>query len=196
MTHVDGLSRCDFIAVIEDNTFEANLMLAQNFDIEIKILKSELEKGESKFFEMRNSVVYRKQGDKLLFYVPSEMEKSVLFKYHDELGHMGVEKVHDIVSKTYWFPKLRKKIADHIQTCSKCIAYNPSRGKTEGKITSIPKGDKPFDTIHIDHVTISDARVPNKKHILVVIDGFTKFSKLFPTKSTTDDCKTFRSRSW
>lgn len=184
MTHVDGLSRCDFVAVVNDNSFESNLLIAQNLDKEIVKIKSELEKTESKYYEMRNGVVYKKAAGKLLFYVPSEMEKNILFKYHDELGHMGVEKVTEIVSKSYWFPQMRRKIADHLRNCYKCIAYNPLCGKGEGKIQSIPKGDKPFDMVHIDHVTIADARVTSKKYILVVIDGFTKFTKLYPTKST------------
>jgi hypothetical protein len=57
--------------VIEENTFEQNLAIAQNLDPVIKALKSELEVRESKKFELRNGLVYRKANDKLLFYVPS-----------------------------------------------------------------------------------------------------------------------------
>lgn len=91
MTHVDELSRCDFVAVVQDNPFESNMIVAQNLDEQIGKIKLQLGKSENKFFEIRNGVVYRKINDKLLFYGPSEMEKSILFKYHDELGHMGVE---------------------------------------------------------------------------------------------------------
>lgn len=185
MTHVDGLSRCNFVGIIEDNSFETNLKIAQNLDENIVELKESLEKSEHKFFEMRNDVVYRKSGDKLLFYVPMEMEKSILFKYHDELGHMGIEKVFEILSKSYWFPHLRSKITGHVRNCYKCIAYNPLTGKKEGFVTSIPRGAKPFAEIHIDHTSIADARVPSKKYLFVIIDGFTKFTKLFPAKSTT-----------
>ena len=185
MSHVDGLSRCYFVAVIEDNSFETNLILTQNLDVEIGKIKTELEKSESKFFELRNGVVYRKVNDRLLFYVPAEMEKGILFKYHDELGHMGVEKVVDVISKSYWFPQMRKKIATHVTNCFKCIAFNAKSGKVEGKIQSIPKGDKPFDTIHVDHVEIADKRVKGKKYILLVTDCFTKHVKLYTCKSTT-----------
>lgn len=74
---------------------------------------------------------------------------------------MGKDKAGEIISKTYWFPD-RKRIEEHIQNCFKCIANNPACDQTEGKINLIPKGDKPFDKIHIDHVTISDARAPRK----------------------------------
>ena len=85
MTHVDGLSRCNFVTVIRENLFEANFMIAQNLDEEINKIKLQLEKAEKKYFEMRNGVVYRKMEDSLLFCVPSEMKKSILFKSHDQL---------------------------------------------------------------------------------------------------------------
>lgn len=44
MTHVDGLSRCDFVAIVHDNTFESNLMIAQNLDEKIKVIKLQLDK--------------------------------------------------------------------------------------------------------------------------------------------------------
>ena len=39
--------------------------------------------------------------------------------------------------------------------------------------------------VHIDHVTISDVRFPSKKNILIVVDGFSKFTKIYATKTTT-----------
>ena len=43
----------------------------------------------------------------------------------------------------------------------------------------IPKGDVPFSTRHIDHFGPIDRKIHAKKHILLVIDGFTKFLKLY-----------------
>lgn len=49
---------------------------------------------------------------------------------------------------------------------------------------NIPKGNKPFSTIHIDLMGILDSQVKSKKHVLFIIDAFTKLTKLCPTKST------------
>jgi hypothetical protein len=46
MQHVDALSRCTPVMVIEENRFEQNLAIAQNLDPVIKALKSELEVRE------------------------------------------------------------------------------------------------------------------------------------------------------
>ena len=50
---------------------------------------------------MRNGVVYRKLKDCLLFHVPLEMGKNVIFKYHDELGHFIGEKTLNIIQKSF-----------------------------------------------------------------------------------------------
>lgn len=50
---------------------------------------------------------------------------------------------------------------------------------------SIPKKAEPFDTIHIDHFGPLPAVHSARKHILVVIDAFTKFTKLYAVKSTS-----------
>ncbi|KAK9693558.1 Integrase core domain [Popillia japonica] len=47
----------------------------------------------------------------------------------------------------------------------------------------IKKGDVPFHTIHIDHVGPFEETASSKKHILVVIDAFTKYTRLYACKS-------------
>lgn len=185
MLHVDGLSRC--IGVVEDNSIETNLLYAQSKDEEICKIRDKLEKFEDGKYELRNGIVYRKinNGESLVFCVPKLMEKNIIFKYHDEMGHQGVNKVYENLQQNYWFPKMKDKITDHIANCCKCIAFSPASGKIEGLVQIIPKESVPFDSVHIDHIDIIDCRVKSKKHILVVVDAFTKFVKLFPTKTTT-----------
>jgi len=185
MQHVDALSRCINVLVVETNTFEENLIICQSKDKKIKEIKVLLEKSEHRLYEMRNGVVYRKKQDgSLLFYVPSDMESHVLFKYHDEMGHMGIDKVVDLVSKSYWFPKMRAKATIHIKNCLKCIAFSTKSGREEGFLHNIPKSNVPFDVLHIDHWGPVDFNTKTKKHLFVVVDACTKFVRLYPTKTT------------
>ena len=185
MTHVDALSRSNAILVIEDNPFEWNLTVSQSRDPEIVKIRERLEKSEDKLYEMRNGVIFRKKNDELRFYVPAHMENNVLYKYHDEMGHLGVEKTTDAINSTYWFPNLRSKVETHIRNCLKCIAFSPSPGRSEGFLHIVPKGKVPFSTIHIDHLGPIDQKNLIKRHILVVVDAFTKYVKLYATKTTS-----------
>lgn len=184
MKHVDAFSRAVNILIVEDNTLESNLAVCQNLDSKIRELSEQLQKEQDKLFEMRNGLVYRKRGEEILFYVPEKMENQILRKYHDELGHFGPEKTIEAILCNYWFPLMREKVKIYIANCLKCISFSPSTGKGEGYLIPIPKGDSPFHLYHIDHLGPIDKRISAKQHVLVVIDAFTKFVKLYAVKTT------------
>lgn len=127
------------------------MSFVQSQDEKIKELSRRLERSESSFLEIRDGVMYRKRGDSLFFYIPQSMEKNVLFKYHDQMGHLGIDRTSETILRN-WFPELKVKVKTHISNCLKCISYSPSSGKTEGTLHSIPKGNLPFNTLHIDHL--------------------------------------------
>lgn len=76
------------------------------------------------------------------------------------------------------------KVKQHIGNCLKCIAYAPNSGKVEGVLHSIPKGNTPFDTLHIDHLGPMDKQCLIKRYVFVIIDAFSKYIKLYATKTT------------
>jgi len=112
---------------------------------------------------MRNGLVYRKHKDNLLFYVPAIMETNVIRKYHDEMGHLGVDKTISTILHNYWFPNLKQKVENHIRNCLNCLSYSPTAGRREGALHSINKGKLPFDVVHTDHtdLLIRDIRLNN-----------------------------------
>ncbi|GFX58931.1 transposon Tf2-11 polyprotein [Trichonephila clavipes] len=59
------------------------------------------------------------------------------------------------------------------------------RGKGEGFLNPIPKEDLPLSTYHVDFIGPLPTTNKNYNHIFTVIDAFTKFTWLYPTKSTT-----------
>lgn len=100
------------------------------------------------------------------------------------MGHLAHEKTVDNIRKSYWFPDMTRKVKEYISNCLKCISFSPSVGKKEGYLHCIPKGRLPFEIFHIDHYGLIDRERLVKRYLLVVIDSFTKFVKLYPTKTT------------
>lgn len=94
----------------KDNSFEGNLALAQRKDPKIVELCKNLESREDKYFELRNGIVYKKEDDLLLFYVPQDMEKSVLFRYHDNMGHIMNTFIHAVSVSPMPHLKERSKV--------------------------------------------------------------------------------------
>ena len=115
MQHVDALSRC--INILEENTFERNLSLMQCRDPLIQNLRETLETEELPRFELRNGLVYKKVGSRLLFYVPQRMVSNVIRTCHDGVGHVGLQKTLDLIMNHYWFPNMHSIVKEHIGNC-------------------------------------------------------------------------------
>lgn len=146
-----------------------------------------LQNSDKPFYELRNGLVYRTVGKKLQFYVPNELIDNVIRTCHDNMGHVGVEKVVELIQNSYWFPSIKEKVKLYISKCLKCLSFSPNSDKTEGFLHSIPKGNLPFNTIHIDHLGPFEKAPRGYKYIFLVTDALTEFVKLFPTKNTNSN---------
>lgn len=194
MKHVDALSRnIGVVALINSNDLFHQLQVTQNRDPIIKNLKSVLEISESPPYEMHNGIVYRQNSDgKLLFYVPKEMETQLIQSVHERIGHFGSIKCYQKLKSKYWFPSMRAKVDSYVKNCIKCIIYSAPNRASDRTLFSIPKKPLPFDTLHIDHFGPLPSVNSKQKHILVVVDAFTKFVKVYPVTSTStkEVCRT------
>jgi len=62
---------------------------------------------------MRNEIIYRKCKDgRLLLNVPTLY---ILYKYHNEVGHIDRHIMLDVICKSYWFPNAKDKCLSHIE---------------------------------------------------------------------------------
>lgn len=104
--------------------------------------------------------------------------------YHDNLGHGGVDKTLQGIISHYWFPNLKIRIRQYIDHCVKYLTYSVTAGKAEGELEIFAKEKILCHILHVDHFGPLEASENGYKHILVIIDAFTKFVWLFPTKST------------
>ncbi|XP_071652503.1 uncharacterized protein [Temnothorax longispinosus] len=94
----------------------------QNFDYEVEHRIGARMQHVDALSRVNNILVIEdnpKKHSGLLFYVPTSMEKNILYKYHDEMGHLGVEKTVNNIMRNYWFPNLKYKVEDHIKNCLK-----------------------------------------------------------------------------
>ncbi|KAH0809697.1 hypothetical protein GEV33_013094 [Tenebrio molitor] len=153
MKHADALSRNCGILIIEENSVERNLQILQGLDEKIEVIKQKLELSEDKLFELNNGLIYRKQGENLLFYVPKSMEYNVISDSHNVMGHQGVNKTMEYVKRVYWFPELKDKVQNFIKNCLKCITYSPKSGKVEGKLHCPEKEDQGIQLVLIATAT-------------------------------------------
>ncbi|XP_076236379.1 uncharacterized protein LOC143180500 [Calliopsis andreniformis] len=147
------------ILVIAENAFERNLTILQDLDPEICNIREKLEQNEDKFYELNNGLV----------------------------GHQGISKTIEYLTRVYWFPKMKEKVHKYILNCLKCITYATTSNRVESKLHCPSVGNLPFKCLHIDHYGPLEKLSHRQKYLFEVIDSLTKFVKLYPTTSTNSD---------
>lgn len=139
MGHVDALSRCHPVALIEADDLEAKLRITQNRDADIVDIRTKLETDECEPFELHGGAVYRRDAsNRLLLYVPSELEENVIRQEHESTAHSGIVKCMDQLALRYWFPGMKRKVERFIRNCLKCIMYSGPTRANEQNLHSIP----------------------------------------------------------
>ncbi len=88
------------------------------------------------------------------------------------------------MERNYYIPNLNEREQSVVNSCGECMIVDLKRGKKEGLLTPIDKTCESLGTYHIDHVGPLTETCKRYNHILVIIDAFSKFVWLYPTKST------------
>lgn len=183
MKHVDALSRNAIMTIVEDGIL-ARVKAAQADDSELKTLMEMLKIKPNNDYTLIGGVLYKFIEGRDLLVVPDRMQNEVIQAVHHK-GHLSAKRTEDVIRREYFMPDVKKKVEKFIANCIPCILANRKHGKQEGQLHPLPKGDVPLHTYHVDHLGPLESTSKKYNHILVVIDSFTKFIWLYPTKSTT-----------
>ncbi|GFT24632.1 transposon Tf2-11 polyprotein [Trichonephila clavipes] len=183
MQHVDALSRYP-VTIITSDTLTARLQRAQQEDENIQNLKSLIGTNNATDFFIKNEILYKYVDGRELIAAPRDMQTE-LIKLAHEKGHFSSAKTEEIVKREFFIPNLSKQVQNVIINCVSCILANKKCGKKEGFLNPIPKEDVPLSTYHVDFIGPLPSTNKRYQHILTIIDAFTKFTWLYPVKSTT-----------
>ncbi|KAL7729923.1 hypothetical protein ACLKA6_009235 [Drosophila palustris] len=182
--HADALSRYP-VMMISNDSMHSKIKYLQAQDDELKAIIDILaEKDTHNNYFMKSDLLHKLVDDDELIVVPLALQREIIKQAHEK-GHFSVKKTKDMIGKEYYIPKLDDKIQRQIRCCIPCIVLNRKLGKKEGELHPLPKEEAPLQTLHIDFLGPLESTHRQYKHILAVIDGFTKFCWLYPTKTTS-----------
>lgn len=181
MKHVDALSR-NFVMVIENAVFE-QVKRAQQTDERCEMIRQLADKGDNTKHVVRNGVLYQFDEGYHKLVVPQSMADSIIRQMHGDT-HISAMRMEQALKQDYYIQDLGKKITKIIRNCIPCILATKKRGKKDGWLQPIEKYDVPLHTYHIDHAGPMETTTKKYQYILVVIDGFSKFTWLYPVRST------------
>lgn len=104
-------------------------------------------------------------------------------------GHFGINRTVEMIQRCYWWPQMRARVKDYVQTCDICQRMKVPRHKPFGQLAPLPPPKVPWEGLAMDFIV----GLPPSKHrgcvydaILVVVDRHSKMVRLIPcTQKTT-----------
>lgn len=189
MTHVDALSRNVSDPAILKINLEDWIYCIQSQDPELIAIRNRIHQNNpdpelTKIYFEKDYRIYRKTadgGNKLV--IPKIARFSLMRKYHDDIGHIGLNKCEKLIKSKFWFQGMTRFIKKYVNACLDCAFKHNKYGKKEGYLFPLQKPTKPLDTWHIDHLG-PFCKSSGFSHILVIVDSFSKYIFARPTKST------------
>lgn len=197
MQHIDALSRNATdsdreietasldIFRIEDGIDDDWISYLQENDSDIQEIKASLNNSPQLDYVIDNGKLCRKFGDKLLYVVPKGMRGRIIYKNHDESGHIGAERTLLKIREYYWWPRMRQFIKKYVNSCTECIFHRENRDAKRIDMHFIEKIPIPCHTWHLDHVGPFIKSNKNNQYILTIVDAFTKYIVLRPVRNTS-----------
>ena len=137
---------------------------------------------------LHDEIIYRALGQRSsshpqhFLLVPSGLEDQVLKSVHDVPlgGHLGITRTEERVKKRFHWPGIRKAITKHILLCNVCNHKNSPINRNTAPLGHISVS-QPFTFWALDYMGPLPETSRGNKHILVVVDHFTKWCEAFAT---------------
>jgi hypothetical protein len=141
-------------------------------------------------FEVKHSILYRKlrmdDGSVTFrYFVPKGSRLGLLRLYHDEQCHVGGEKTLHKVREQFWFPRMTSFVKKYIAHCLFVSRPSDPVVPNRGYCILSTRHLLLYHTVHADCLEPFKVTTEGFKHILLLIDAFTKYVLLIPLRTLT-----------
>jgi len=114
------------------------------------------------------------RGNKIV--IPSDLRNKILELAHE--GHPGETVLKRRLRSKVWWPQIDKDAETHVKRCRECILVSQPNRPPPMTRQKLPVG--PWQYLALDYMSGE----PNKEHLLVVIDYYSRYMEAVFTKST------------
>ena len=138
-------------------------------------------KNFGKLFVNDSGILMRRTVRYQQVVLPKCYHQLVHKQLHEEMGHLGPEKVIELAQQRFYWPGMATVLKDNIQKRCRCIV-NKKPGVPE-KAPLIPvTAQYPFEIVAVDFLKLDKCK-GGFEYALVVTDHFTRFAQVYATKT-------------
>ena len=138
-----------------------------------------------KTFVVSNGILYKKSilDSKEIFRIvlPESLRQEVLEQLHDNMGHLGQDRVQDLARNRFFWPKMSEEIEEYIRSCGRCVRRKASTNVKAPMLSIVTS--QPLELVCMDYLTVEPSH--GCENILVITDHFTKYAIAIATRNQT-----------
>ena len=137
-----------------------------------------------KQFKLKQGILYRQlqvtsNRARLQLVLPIEYRQKAMAGCHDQIGHLGQDRVLELLRDRFHWPGMHMDVASYINSCPRCI-----RRKSQPDVAPLHniEATQPLELICLDYLQIEPSK-GNIENVLIVTDHFTRYA--YPSKTQT-----------
>ncbi|KAA0050100.1 DNA/RNA polymerases superfamily protein [Cucumis melo var. makuwa] len=136
--------------------------------------------------ELRTDGAIVKQGRLCVLNI-SELKGTILEEAHNSTYamHPGSTKMYRTLKKTYWWPGMKREIAEYVDRCLICQQVKPVRQRPGGLLNPLPVLEWKWEHITMDFLFGLPRTSRGYDGIWVIVDRLTKTARFIPIKATS-----------
>ena len=133
---------------------------------------------------LQKDVLYRQarpresEGTLLQLVLPTAHREVALKGCHDEVGHLGLECMLDLMCDRFFWPCMAAQAKEHIGKCCPCLAFKARQPKAplENIVAT-----HPLELVHLDYLCLEPGK-GLEENVLVITDHFTRYPQAYVTR--------------
>ena len=135
----------------------------------------------SKLELSKEGLLMRKHNGLEQIVLPTKFRRMIYKQLHEEMGHLGTERVFQLARRRVYWPKMYSDIEEFTKFRCRCNIQQRPRVKPVAPLQSI-HSSAPMELVSIDFLHL-DKSSGGHEYILLIVDHFTGFAQGYATKT-------------